>query len=235
MEVPQASGLKTYALTEDEAKLLDDYRSLEEKKDKFTRDYLRIAMMFGNMGTSSGDEITKLAVQLHPDPILVWPLYRSCIIIPKQEVDGDLTVIGYHDPSWMGDDRTVENLPRYRETFTIRGQRSGVEFFHGEDELVPYYRIVVTDPRDPNFHDSFEYIVKFREVREKLETLIDSMDTHGSVQTAVEDARKFLVDYDRKLEEELKARMERALERQKARMGEGTNAYTGGQSDESPI
>jgi len=84
---------------------------------------------FQGMGAECGVEIAKVARELHPDAYFIFPLYRGCIVIPKQEYTGSLHAILYHDPHWMGwDEVTTENLPKFKNELAINGQRSGQDY-----------------------------------------------------------------------------------------------------------
>jgi len=89
---------------------------------------------FRNSGIDAGKEILSLATEIHGKDILFsFPLYRSCIVILKQnDVSGLIKMVVYHDPCWMGRERSVESLPDFREDLTLFGQRSGFDIAVGE-------------------------------------------------------------------------------------------------------
>jgi len=89
---------------------------------------------FRNSGIDAGKEILSLATEIHGKEILFgFPLYRSCIIVLSQsDSSGLIKMVVYHDPHWMGRERTVENLPDFKEDLTIFGQRSGFDIAVGE-------------------------------------------------------------------------------------------------------
>jgi len=89
---------------------------------------------FRNSGIDAGKEILSLVTEIHGNDIIFgFPLYRSCIVILKQsDSSGLIKMVVYHDPHWMGRERTVESLPDFREDLTIFGQRNGFDIAVGE-------------------------------------------------------------------------------------------------------
>jgi len=82
------------------------------------------------MGKECASEIITAAKKLHPDALFMLPLYRSALVVlPQDEAElerGACTIILYHDPHWMGHDKTTtENLPHFKEVLEVYGQRSG--------------------------------------------------------------------------------------------------------------
>lgn len=109
------------------------------KEEKKTAEVMaEVYIAFQGMGSECGVEIAKVARELHPDALFIFPLYRGCIVIPKQEYTGTLDVILYHDPHWMGHDEiTTENLPKFQNVLKIYGQRSGQDYELNGEELIP--------------------------------------------------------------------------------------------------
>lgn len=104
----------------------DEQRSPEEV-EKILDEFM---VGMGKRGNKTGEKIARLAGELHPDALLIVPLYRSAVVVlPKNEEEqerGSMSLVMYHDPRWMGaDDITTENLPRFKHTLQIWGQRSG--------------------------------------------------------------------------------------------------------------
>ena len=108
----------------------------DEEQKKNVKDMSELYAMFAGIGAECGVEIATVAKQIHPDAFFVFPVYRGCIVIPKQEYTGSLKVILYHDPHWMGaDEITVDNLPGFKNTLEIHGQRSGQDYILNGTEL----------------------------------------------------------------------------------------------------
>ena len=98
--------------------------------------HLNLHGSFGAMGAESGGDIARVAKELHPTALLIFPLYRGCAVVPKQDYTGSLDVILYHDPCWMGhNEATIDNLPGFRMELNIHGQRSGQDFTLNGTEL----------------------------------------------------------------------------------------------------
>jgi len=81
------------------------------------------------LGMEAGREIEKIAKKLHPDAIATMPLYRGCLVLLKrtreEEERGACSIILYHDPNWMGEERNEDTLPDFSGLLQIFGQRSG--------------------------------------------------------------------------------------------------------------
>jgi len=115
-------------------KLIDKATEFSEKENAERN--AEVYVMFAGIGAECGVEIATVAKQIHPDAMFIFPLYRGCIVIPKQEYTGSLTAILYHDPQWMGaDEITVDNLPGFKNTLEIHGQRSGQDYVLNTEEL----------------------------------------------------------------------------------------------------
>lgn len=96
----------------------------------------------GKSGNKTGEKIAHLAGELHPDALLIVPLYRSAVVVlPKNEEEqerGSMSLVLYHDPRWMGaDDITTENLPRFKNNLKIWGQRSGPDLTLDGETMLP--------------------------------------------------------------------------------------------------
>lgn len=103
----------------------DDDDKNNEKVNAFMREFHRHGMNCGN-------EISRLAKEIHPNAITVVPLYRSCIVIEQSDEDkkyGTCTIHSYADPHWMGGDITIQNLKsdNFHSKFIVHGQREGPE------------------------------------------------------------------------------------------------------------
>lgn len=95
----------------------------DEKVNEFMQE-------FHEHGLGCGDEIANIAKKLHPDALIVIPLYRSCIVIEqseKEKKEGACTLHSYADPHWMGGEIDVENLKseQFHREFCIQGDRQG--------------------------------------------------------------------------------------------------------------
>lgn len=85
---------------------------------------------FHKHGLQCGDEISKLAMIMHPDAICVIRLYRSCIVVVQSEEEkntGDCTIHTYADPHWMGEEISIDTLSsnEFHSELKIYGHRSG--------------------------------------------------------------------------------------------------------------
>lgn len=80
-----------------------------------------IHQMLTEQGDAEGKLIAAVARKIHPDAVGILGLYRSAVCLMP-----DGTLICYHDPGWMGEDVTVEQLPRFCEKYTVRGNRDHV-------------------------------------------------------------------------------------------------------------
>lgn len=81
-------------------------------------------------GLGCGDKIADIAKKIHPDALVIVPLYRSCIVIEQsdeEKKDGVCTLHSYADPHWLGGDIDVENLKseRFHYEFCVQGDRQG--------------------------------------------------------------------------------------------------------------
>ncbi len=108
--------------------------------------------IFNEIGKKSGAEIASIAKKLHPNALFIYPLYRGAMVVLPQtdeEYDrGKVTMILYHDPEWMGEDITVENLPKYSDRLEIWGQRSGADLTLNRLKLTP-----MTEEEQRKFYD----------------------------------------------------------------------------------
>lgn len=104
-------------------KHLPDGASLEDRT-KF------IGEMFTDQGAADGKLIAAIARKLHPDAAGIIALYRSAVCLMP---GGRL--ICYHDPGWMGEERTEEILPRYCAVYDLHGSRSSVDIYVGDIPL----------------------------------------------------------------------------------------------------
>ncbi len=108
----------------------------DEEREKALEDFFEVMRKGGNKG---GEEIAAIASKLHPDALFIAPLYRSCmVVLPKTEAEeerGAITIKLYHDPSWIGGERTVENLPKFYQNLKLWGQRSHVDMTLDDETL----------------------------------------------------------------------------------------------------
>jgi len=108
--------------------------------DEFAKEVLA---KLHEQGIKCGLKIAELAKQLHPNSLLVVPLYRSCMVV---EQDKDAKEAGYcklhfyADPHWLGEELTIENLKKkkFSSTVYVKGQRSGPDiiFVSGNETFV---------------------------------------------------------------------------------------------------
>ena len=98
-------------------------KSVDEKVDKFARE-------FQEHGIGCGNKIAEVVRELHPNALVIVPLYRSCIVIEQSEdekKEGECTLHSYADPHWLGGEIDVENLKRsdFHSEFCVQGDRQG--------------------------------------------------------------------------------------------------------------
>lgn len=113
-------------------------RAERSRQARLKKAWPKIKRAFNKMGRESGDEIAALARQLHRNAVAIVPLYRSAFVLlpqQRQERGHHMRAVIYHDPAWMGEDRTLDSLPRYKSELTIMGQRSGPDFYLDEEEM----------------------------------------------------------------------------------------------------
>jgi hypothetical protein len=123
----------------------------EEKVNDFVQNFL-------DHGLGCGSKIADIAKEMHPDALIVVPLYRSCIVIDQsdeEKKEGVCTLHTYADPHWLGGEIDLDTLKSddFHFEFCIRGDRQGpaivnkkhgenVEDQHDEDE---YPRVIEHD------------------------------------------------------------------------------------------
>lgn len=94
-----------------------------EKVDEFMQ-------KFHEHGLGCGDEIADVAKKIHPNALVIVPLYRSCIVIEQSEEEkkeGACTLHSYADPHWLGRDIDVDALKSddFHSEFLVQGDRQG--------------------------------------------------------------------------------------------------------------
>lgn len=100
-----------------------DKKDVDEKIKEFTKE-------FHVHGMGCGNKIAEIAKFLHPDALLIVPLYRSCIVVEQSDEDqkeGDCDIHSYSDPHWLGGDIDIETLKsdRFHFVYKVRGDRQG--------------------------------------------------------------------------------------------------------------
>ena len=101
----------------------------KKKSKKITDEKLEeIMAMMDRRGQATGLMLAKLADELHPDAMYTIPLYRSCLVI-FPPMHGQCLITAYHDPAWLGHERNLEELPKFREDYIFSGQRSGPDVY----------------------------------------------------------------------------------------------------------
>lgn len=116
-------------------------------KSNKAREETKAMKAFVSHGFGCGDEIAKVAKQLHPKG-KVYPLYRSAMVVTENSPEqGTLTIDFYHDPHWMGEDEiTKKNLKRFHTgKLIVAGQRSGADIFIPKDDKFTDYVKVPLD------------------------------------------------------------------------------------------
>lgn len=101
----------------------DNDKKVNEKVNEFVKE-------FHNHGLGCGDKIANIAKEIHPNALVVVPLYRSCIVIEQSEEekkDGVCTLHSYADPHYLGGDIDLESLKseRFHYEFCVQGDRQG--------------------------------------------------------------------------------------------------------------
>lgn len=103
---------------------------------------------FREHGLGCGIEIANVVKEMHPNALVIVPLYRSCIVIEQSEdekKEGVCTLHSYADPHWCGGEIDIENLKseRFHCEFCIQGDRQGPIILNkkedgkkGEDQII---------------------------------------------------------------------------------------------------
>jgi hypothetical protein len=90
-------------------------------------------------GLQCGLKIADMAKKIHPQAIVVIPLYRSCIAVvrgDKEQKEGTAIIHAYADPHWLGEDISIEALKsdRFHKIFFVQGLREGPVIIPVKDE-----------------------------------------------------------------------------------------------------
>ena len=97
----------------------------------------RLMKLFREMeeaGLEAGEYIAKRVEELHPNALLIIPLYRSCLVVLPKEDPNRVDMVFYGDPHWRNRDITLENLEDERTEISIVGSRSYPRIYaNGED------------------------------------------------------------------------------------------------------
>ncbi len=99
----------------------DKNASTDERVAKFAQE-------FHEHGLGCGNEIANVVKEIHPDALIIVPLYRSCITIEQSEEEkknGVCTLHAYADPHWLGGEIDIDTLKKddFHFEFTIQGDR----------------------------------------------------------------------------------------------------------------
>lgn len=161
MAKKKSDGLKS-VIEETKSKFKKVDKAIMKNRKEMAEDVAKLRLLFQGMGSECGLEIMEVAKKIHPDAIFLFPIYRGCVVIPKQPYSGSLKTILYHDPHWMGHDKiTTENLPAFSQEFEILGQRSGQDFYLNGGELDESQWVI------ENFIRSLEDEASFEIMKEK--------------------------------------------------------------------
>ncbi len=112
----------------EEAEKREKLRELSEEEKRALKE---IFDEMDRIGMECGRKIAELAKKMFPNVVCALPLYRSCIVIEKEEVEGRcIHVYRMHffaDPHWMGEEITEENLRKrdYHVECVVAGNRTG--------------------------------------------------------------------------------------------------------------
>lgn len=107
----------------------ENVKGVKESKD-VDENVKKFVQEFHTHGMGCGQKIAEIARFLHPDALLIVPLYRSCIVVEQSEqeqVDGSCTVHGYADPHWLGREIDAETLKSddFHFIYEVHGDRQG--------------------------------------------------------------------------------------------------------------
>ncbi len=81
-------------------------------------------------GIGCGNEIANVVKEIHPNALIIVPLYRSCIVIEQSEEEkkqGVCTIHSYADPHWLGRNIDIDalKLDDFHFEFCVQGDRQG--------------------------------------------------------------------------------------------------------------
>ncbi len=98
-------------------------KDVDEKIKEFTEE-------FHKHGIGCGQKIVEVAAFLHPDALLIVPLYRSCIVVEQNgqdKKDGSCKIHGYADPHWLGREINIDTLKSedFHFCYEVHGDREG--------------------------------------------------------------------------------------------------------------
>ena len=118
-------------------------KQMDKKQTDYEKTYEEVWKLLGPKGMKCGNEIERIAKEIHGDDILITlPMYRSCACIMKQtkeeKENGVWRIIAYHDPHWMGMEQNKETLPQFKEEVLLHGQRDRMDIFLNSYELTTY-------------------------------------------------------------------------------------------------
>lgn len=104
----------------------------DENLEKTEKEVAQFVDTFHKHGIGCGNEIAKIAKEMHPNAVAIVPLYRSCIVVEQneeQKEEGTAIIHGYADPHWLGGDIDLETLnsDRFHKLFYVHGLRDGPE------------------------------------------------------------------------------------------------------------
>jgi hypothetical protein len=92
---------------------------------KFERDMERITQSIYKGWLKEDMPIIK---KMHPKALAVVPLYRSAMVVEQNAAEaknGQVRLIVYHDPGWMGGTTTRKSLKVHSWQILLHGTRSG--------------------------------------------------------------------------------------------------------------
>ena len=84
-----------------------------------------------------GNKIAEIAMLIHPDALLIVPLYRSCIVVEQSDIDtadGGCIIHTYADPHWLGREIDIDNLKSedFHFIYNVCGDRQGAVITRSE-------------------------------------------------------------------------------------------------------
>jgi len=74
-------------------------------------------------GMTCGRRIAEIARQLHPNAVLIHPLYRSAVVILPEQEEDEFKIIFYGDPHADGKEITPETVAEMKREITLTGGR----------------------------------------------------------------------------------------------------------------
>lgn len=112
----------------------DKSNDVEAKLTEFAKEH-------HERGLQCGLKIANIAKEIHPQAVVVIPLYRSCIVVEqkdKEYKEGTAVIHAYADPHWLGGEIDIDTLKsdRFHKVFCVQGLREGPVIIPVDNEEV---------------------------------------------------------------------------------------------------